>query len=131
MPHHHKKEFQSHVTKTCPYCRTHNKLDAEKCINEPFCGKRIGEVDENGIAKKPTDWWSYISCFLWSFAFFFYIWMLGWSKPLLSQVELMAIWVWNVLLTLWDWFLKACHFVWNWLCNWFLTLWDWLLTLTT
>ena len=130
MSNHDKKASQVYATKRCPYCRTHNKIDAERCINELSCGKRIGEVDKNGFAKKPTDWWSYISCSLWCFVFFFYLWMLGWSKPLLHQVEMMAIWVWNVLLTLWDGFLKACHVIWNWAWNWFLTLWDWFLTLT-
>jgi hypothetical protein len=127
MSNHDKKGSQLYLAKTCPYCRTYNKVDAKRCINEAFCGKRIGEVDEHGIAKKPTDWWSYISCFLWSFAFFFYIWMLGWSKPLLHQVELMAIWVWNVLLILWGWVWNVLLILWGWVWGSLLGLWDRLL----
>ena len=125
-----KKVSGVYATKRCAYCRTHNKIDAETCINELSCGKKIGEIDKNGFARKPIDWWSYISCFMWCFALLIYLWILGWSKPLLHQVELVAIWVWNVLLTLWDWFLKACQVIWNWGLNWFVTMWGWVLTLT-
>ena len=128
MPNHVKKGSQLNPTKLCPYCLTHNKVDAEICINAFSCGKKIGKVDENGFAKKPTDWWSYINCSLWCFLFLFYLWMLGWSKPLLNRMQLIATWVWDVVykvLLIWrDWLFRF----WDWLCDSPSRLWDWLST---
>lgn len=125
MPDHHKIESQNLTTKLCPYCRTPNKLNAVRCAYQ-YCGKRIGEVEKDGRAHKPTDWWSYISCSLWWLAFIFYMWILGWSKPLMHQIQLLAIWFWNVAVLLWNgmwnWFVSS----WNGMWNWFVNLWNWL-----
>ena len=39
-------------TKKCYDCLTHLPLDANVCY---FCKKKVGKVDRNGIAEKPTD----------------------------------------------------------------------------
>jgi uncharacterized protein (DUF983 family) len=43
---------KSVTTKKCPYCYTYLKVEADRCDS---CGKRIGEVDSVGWAKKPFD----------------------------------------------------------------------------
>ena len=116
MPHPHKDRSQILTTKLCPYCRTRNRLDAERCVYE-YCGKRLGDVEKDGRAHKPTDWWSYISCSLWWLAFIFYMWILGWSKPLLNQIQLLAIWFWNVAVFVWN-------AVWNWVVSSWNAIWD-------
>lgn len=38
------------------------------------CGIRVGKVDRFGMARKPTDWKSYLICFLAWLGFGLYIW---------------------------------------------------------
>jgi len=47
----------AHLTKKCPYCWTYVKIDARQC---DACKRKIGEVNEYGIAKKPFNLMSYI-----------------------------------------------------------------------
>lgn len=48
--------MESKSTKKCPYCHARLKVQDTKCIR---CKNKVGPPDEYGIAKKPTDWWSY------------------------------------------------------------------------
>ncbi|WDN90424.1 hypothetical protein BuS5_03395 [Desulfosarcina sp. BuS5] len=59
------------TTKKCPECLTNLPLNAEKC---PDCGKKIGEVDKTGFAKRPVNWLSYIISVLAWVALCLYIW---------------------------------------------------------
>jgi hypothetical protein len=45
------------TTKKCYECFTHLPLDATECY---ACKKKVGKVDRNGIAGKPTDVKSYV-----------------------------------------------------------------------
>jgi hypothetical protein len=58
-------------TKKCYECFTHLSLNATECY---ACKKKVGKVDRNGIAEKPTDFKSYfvfalafaaLAAFLW------------------------------------------------------------------
>jgi hypothetical protein len=49
--------MESKSTKKCPYCHARLKVQDTKCVR---CKNKVGPPDEYGIAKKPTDWWSYI-----------------------------------------------------------------------
>ena len=62
---------ESKTTKKCPYCHVRLKAEDIRCHG---CKNKIGPPDENGIAKKPTDWWSYILAILscGGFAYFVY-----------------------------------------------------------
>lgn len=44
-------------TKKCYECLTHIPLAATVCN---VCKSKVGEVDRNGIAKKPIDWKAYL-----------------------------------------------------------------------
>lgn len=44
-------------TKKCPYCATYVKRDATRC---DFCNRKIGEINEYGVAKKPFNFMSYV-----------------------------------------------------------------------
>ncbi|MCD6184605.1 MAG: hypothetical protein J7K84_02255 [Deltaproteobacteria bacterium] len=59
------------ITKKCPDCLTILPLDAKKCT---ACGKKVGEIDKTGFAKRPINWMSYVISFLAWVAFCFYIW---------------------------------------------------------
>ncbi len=50
---------RSTKTKLCPYCAVPLRLDAEACF---FCKRKVRKVSRYGIAKKPVNYWSYISC---------------------------------------------------------------------
>jgi hypothetical protein len=45
------------------------------------------------------------------------MWILGWSKPLLNQIQLLAIWFWNVAVFVWN-------AVWNWVVSSWNAIWD-------
>ena len=105
-----KKGKSSGLTKVCPYCSTHLLLQATACT---YCKKKVGPVNRQGIAEKPTDWKSYTACFISWGALFSYFWMLGWSKPLTQFFKKLAIetWfiivkisfaIWNVFVSTWD-----------------------------
>jgi len=61
------------ITKKCPECLTHLPLETEICTS---CKKKVGEVDKNGIAKRPTDWMAYIICFGSLLVLCLYLWWL-------------------------------------------------------
>jgi len=105
-----KKEKFSGLTKVCPYCSTHLLLNATACS---YCKKKVGPVNKQGIAEKPTDWKAYTACFLSWGALFVYFWMLGWSKPMTEFLKKLALatWfiivkfsfaIWNVFVTSWE-----------------------------
>ncbi len=54
-------EHYCYSTKKCPECLTNLPLNAEKCTS---CGKKVGEVEKTGFAKRPVNWTSYIISFL-------------------------------------------------------------------
>ena len=68
-----KFDHDSFSTKKCPYCHTYLPIDTEKCS---YCGKNVGEVEQNGMARKPTDWISYVVCIVAWIVFIVYI---GWA----------------------------------------------------
>lgn len=61
-----------HLTKKCPDCLTYIPLAADVC---PSCNKRVGKVTKTGMAKRLTDWNSYIVLIIAVAAFSFYIWL--------------------------------------------------------
>ena len=105
-----KQDKFSGLTKVCPYCSTHLLLNATECS---YCEKKVGPVNRQGIAEKPTDWKAYTACFISWGALFVYFWMLGWSKPMTEFFKKLAIetWyiivkisfaIWNVFVMTWD-----------------------------
>nr|CBX27409.1 unknown protein [uncultured Desulfobacterium sp.] len=50
---------------------TYISLDASVC---PSCHSRVGKVTKTGLAKRPTDWNSYLMLIIAVAAFCFYIW---------------------------------------------------------
>jgi len=58
-------------TKKCPYCQTHLPVDAHVCS---VCNKKVGKVERYGVARKPTDWISYVVCIIAWIVFFVYVW---------------------------------------------------------
>jgi hypothetical protein len=65
------KLIRSYRTKRCPHCSTHLELQAAICQG---CGRRVGEVNEHGIAKKPFDWKGYLMAVLAVGAFAGFVW---------------------------------------------------------
>lgn len=47
--------------KRCPECFINLGMDAKRC---PSCRTRVGGPDKNGIARKATNWVSYVVCIL-------------------------------------------------------------------
>lgn len=89
-----KKEKSSGLTKVCPYCSTHLILNATECT---YCKKKVGPVNKQGIAEKPTDWKAYTACFLSWGALLAYFWMLGWSKPMTQFFKKLAVETWFII----------------------------------
>ena len=59
--------------KICHNCGTPLAINAEECYS---CHKKVGEVDKEGKAKKPTDWKAYIiSAVAWLVFFGFIYWL--------------------------------------------------------
>jgi len=105
-----KKGKSTGLIKVCPYCSTHLLISATACS---YCKKKVGPINRQGIAEKPTDWKAYTACFLTWGALFVYFWILGWSKPMTQFFKNLAIqtWllivkisfaIWNVFVTSWD-----------------------------
>ncbi|MFZ7126032.1 MAG: hypothetical protein ACOWWM_07740 [Desulfobacterales bacterium] len=46
------------TTKKCPFCYTYLQVQANRC---DVCGKRVGEVDDTGWARKPIDFKGYLT----------------------------------------------------------------------
>ena len=58
--------------KQCPDCLSKMPLAAGKC---PDCGITVGEIQEDGKARKPIDWKGYIvSALLFALFYFFVRW---------------------------------------------------------
>jgi hypothetical protein len=53
-------------------------LQAQECFS---CKKPVGMVNQNGMAKKPVDWKSYLLCILAWAAFVYYIWHVFFKAP--------------------------------------------------
>lgn len=90
-----KKEKSSGLTKVCPYCSTHLLVSATTC---EYCKKKVGPVNKQGVAEKPTDWKAYTVCSIIWFALFVYFWMLGWSKPMTQFFKKLAIESWFIII---------------------------------
>ena len=60
-----------HATKRCPECFTYVKLNVQKC---PDCNTKLGAVEKHGMAKRKTNWMSYVSFFIAFLALAFYLW---------------------------------------------------------
>ena len=52
-----KSPAQRYITKKCWECFTHLPLNAKVCTS---CGKRVGEIDKQGKAKRPVDIMGYL-----------------------------------------------------------------------
>ena len=52
---------EPHVSKKCPYCYVHMKLEAETC---PSCKRKVGMIDKHGMATRRIEWGKYIICIL-------------------------------------------------------------------
>jgi hypothetical protein len=59
------------ATKKCPECFTYLPADATVCNS---CNAKVGPADERGIAKKPTDWKSYLMAILGFIALGVFVW---------------------------------------------------------
>ena len=62
---------KKYVSKKCHQCLTYMKLDDDKCQS---CGAKVGPVDEFGIGKKYTNYWSYLTAVIAVAACGYYIW---------------------------------------------------------
>jgi hypothetical protein len=58
-------------TKRCPECYAYMPLHASRC---PSCHIRVGEVELHGMAKRTTNWGSYVVALLAILAFAVYFW---------------------------------------------------------
>ena len=58
-------------TKKCPECLTYLPSNATVCDS---CNAKVGPADERGIAKKPTDWTSYVIAIIGMLMFGLFIW---------------------------------------------------------
>lgn len=65
------------TTKKCPYCYTYLPANAERC---DACGKRVGEVDATGWAKKPVDITGYLVAIAACGGFAWFVWWAFLSK---------------------------------------------------
>lgn len=59
------------ATKKCPECFVYLPSNATVCDS---CNTKVGPADERGIAKKPTDWTSYLLAIVGFIAFGIFIW---------------------------------------------------------
>ncbi len=68
---------ESKATKKCPYCHVMLKAEETKCFQ---CKNKVGPPDDFGIAKKPTDWWSYLIAILSCGGFAYFLFWLFFLK---------------------------------------------------
>jgi hypothetical protein len=60
------------LVKRCPECSVNLPLDAKRCF---FCNARVGKADKHGMARKTTNWISYLVCILsWTILIFYIKW---------------------------------------------------------
>jgi predicted nucleic acid-binding Zn ribbon protein len=57
--------------KKCPECFTFLPRDAKVCHS---CNAKVGEIQNNGFAKKPVDWMSYVKAILAVIIFGVFVW---------------------------------------------------------
>jgi hypothetical protein len=118
-----KKAKATGLIKVCPYCSTHLLINATACS---YCKKKVGPINKQGIAEKPTDWKAYTICIVSWVAMFSYFWVLGWSKPMTHFFKTLAIetWfiivktstaIWNVFVSSWERIVEIWVTFMNWL----------------
>lgn len=66
-----KDDNYGYLSKKCPECLTYIPLDAVVC---PSCNTPVGKVARTGMARRITNWNSYIMLIIAVAAFSFYIW---------------------------------------------------------
>ncbi len=59
------------ATKKCPECFVYLPANATVCDS---CKTKVGPADERGIAKRPTDWKSYLLAIVGIIGFGIFIW---------------------------------------------------------
>jgi hypothetical protein len=59
------------LTKKCPYCSVVLGINDTICFS---CRRKVGKINEHGLAEKPFDWLAYLLCFLSIGAFVYFIW---------------------------------------------------------
>lgn len=62
---------KKYTTKKCYNCLTHLPMDAVVC---QACKKKVGKVNDNGIAAKPFDWKAYLAFLIALAALIGFIW---------------------------------------------------------
>ena len=60
----------SYLVKRCPECFVSLPIDATRCYS---CKARVGKVDAQGKARRPVNWYAYLTCILSWAAFILYI----------------------------------------------------------
>jgi hypothetical protein len=58
-------------TKRCWSCNTHMKLGETHC---PFCKRKVGKINEHGVAVKPTEWLNYFLAIAGTVVLVYFIW---------------------------------------------------------
>jgi len=66
-------------TKKCPYCYTRVKTAVTKC---DVCHKKIGPPDEFNMAKRPFNWFGYLTATITCGAFLYFLVWLFYLKDL-------------------------------------------------
>lgn len=66
-----KQPDKQYLVKRCPECLISLPLDTSVCYS---CRTRVGEVDGDGKARKKTNWYSYLACFVSWAVFGLYVW---------------------------------------------------------
>ena len=59
------------ATKRCPECAVHLSIDATRCTD---CGKRVGPVDKNGVARKAINYRAYAEMIIAFAALGLFVW---------------------------------------------------------
>ncbi|MFW5908744.1 MAG: hypothetical protein ACOCR8_03805 [Desulfosalsimonas sp.] len=63
---------QEFLVKRCPECFVSLPIDAKQCFS---CKAKVGGVDRYGKAKRPVNWFSYLTCILvWMFLILYIKW---------------------------------------------------------
>lgn len=57
-------------TKKCPYCSVTIKINDTECFS---CHKKVGAINEHGIAEKPINWKANILAVISCSAFIYYV----------------------------------------------------------
>lgn len=51
----------AYLVKRCPECFISLPIDATRCF---WCKARVGRVDRYGKARRPINWYAYLTCIL-------------------------------------------------------------------